>query len=308
MESYEKIPAFDIKSSLEKIGLGNVQKVELSEEYFVWAENNLEPEVCTALKENYTSLDVHKYTYLSDGLNIAGFLWTPKHIEHPLPLIVWNRGGTGEYGSTGERTGIAYSNIACDLAKYGAVVVGSEYRGGVGSEGKDEWGGADVTDVVTLKKIADTLPFVSSPDALIAGESRGGMMSYQLASKEEWVKGIISLSGTTDLVASAAEDPIMNDVFNKAFGGSTEEMQKRSAVYFYNEIPKDTPILILHGAKDERVSIEQVRVLHTHLEESGHAVEYHEFLEGDHGFYNHSSPYRKEVESILEHFVREHTR
>lgn len=307
MKSYERPLTFNIKSSLEKAGVTNVEKVELSNEYFVWAEANLEPEVFMALRENYESLDVHKYTYLSDGLTIAGFMWVPKNIDRSLPLIVWNRGGTGEYGSTGELIGTAYTTTACDLAKNGAIVVGSEYRGGVGSEGNDECGGADLHDVVVLKELVDTLPFIATTQALVAGVSRGGMMSYQLAAKMKWVKGIISLSGTTDLVTSAKEDPGMNEVFKKAFGGSIKEMEKRSAVYFYNEIPKDLPILILHGTKDERVSIEQVRALDTRLEESGHSVEYHEFPQGDHGFYNHS-PYRKEVELILECFVREHTR
>jgi dipeptidyl aminopeptidase/acylaminoacyl peptidase len=304
MESYEELPTYNIETSLEKVGFTDIQKVELNEQYLAWAKENLEPEVFTALKENYESLDVHKYKYLSDGLAIAGYLWTPKNMHHSLPLTIWNRGGTGEYGSIGERVGTPYTSFACELAKLNSVVIGSEYRGGVDSEGHDEHGGTDLNDVVTLKALADSLPFVATKQALVAGVSRGGMMSYQLATKADWVKGVISLSGTTDLISSAEEDPGMKNVYLKSFGGSKDEMKKRSAVHFYNEIPKDLPILVLHGTKDERVSVEQVRTLHTLLKESDHTVEYHEFPEGNHGFYGQSSPYRDEVKSIIEHFIQ----
>lgn len=299
-KSNEKIPAFSIQAELEKIPeISHVSKVRLSQEYLSWAEATLPTEIYEEICKNYALLDVHKYHYTSDNLSIAGYIWVPKNITEALPITVWNRGGTCEYGSTGERIGTAYSNTACELARMGTVVVASEYRGGHDSEGNDEWGGADLRDVVRVKEIADKLPFCKSGKALVAGVSRGGMMSYLLASQETWVKAVISLSGTTDLIESAQTDPTMKEVFAERFGGSQEDLIRRSATYFYPKIPKDLPLLILHGTADDRVSVEQVRHLHELLKVDGHTVEYHEFPEADHALH----PYKKEISKIIKEFV-----
>ena len=126
-------------------------------------------------------------------------------------------------------------------------------------------------------------------------------MSFLLAAKEPWVKKVISIAGATDLVASANERPEMQEVFNESFGGSEEEMQKRSVVEFYPEIPTDLPILIIQGAADDRVSVGQARKLNHLLSESGHQVEYHEFADGDHILH----PHKKEVSEILSHFLKD---
>ncbi len=305
MESVEHGPRYNIQKSLEGVGITNVEKIELSEEYFEWAKENLEPEVYAAMVENHATIDVHRYTYLSEGLNIAGYLWTPKVMTRKLPLAIWNRGGTREFGSTGELAGTAFLNIPCDLVKQDMVVIGSEYRGGVGSEGKDEWGGGDLDDVSEVKEIADQLPFIQSEKAIVVGHSRGGMMSYLLASKKSWVKAVVSLSGTTDLMMCVHERPEMQEIFDTCFGGSEEEMKKRSATTFYNDIPKDLPLLIMHSADDMRVSVEQVQKLHHLLKTSGHTVEYHEFPSGGHGFHTVGSPQRDEALEIIKRFVKD---
>lgn len=306
MESFEQEPGFNVQAALEQVpGVSEVQAVELDEEYFAWARENLSPEVYENIKTNYESLDARRYRYLSDGLSINGYIWTPKEMNQQLPLVVWNRGGTREYGSIGERQGTAYADIPCDLARQGAVVVASEYRGGLGCEGEDEWGGDDLRDVVRVKEIADQLPFCTPGEAIVAGASRGGMMSYLLAAREPWVKAVISLAGTADLITSAQDDPDMKRIYEECFGGSEEEMKKRSATHFYPDIPKELPILMMHGLQDDRVSVEQARKLHELLRVSGHNVEYHEFPGAGHTFYSAESPQRKEAMEIMQRFLRE---
>lgn len=294
--------------ALEQIeGVSDVKKVELDSAYFDWAEKNLQPEIYEAIKKNYESVEAHKYKYISDGLSVTGYVWTPKEIKNPLPVIIWNRGGTREMGSIGNedgKRGPLFINFPCDLAQQGAIVVASEYRGGLNSEGKDEWGGADLNDVVKIKEIADQLPMSKSGKAIVAGHSRGGMMSYLLASKQSWVKGLISIGGTADLLMSGEERPEMQEIFEQCFGGSDEEKKKRSATYFYEEIPKNLPMLIIQGFIDDRVSVEQVRKLNELLKESGHNVEYHELLGAGHVPHDIRSPYRKETLEIVEEFLK----
>lgn len=296
------------QKSLEQIeGVSDVEKVELGSTYFDWAKNNLSPEIYETIKKNSESVEIHKYKYISDGLSITGYIWTPKETKEPLPIIVWNRGGTRAMGSIGNeegKCGPMFLELACDLAQQGAVVVASEYRGGFDSEGKDEWGGSDLDDVVKIKEIADKLPICKSGKAIVAGHSRGGMMSYLLASKEPWVKGVISIGGTTDLVMSAEERPEMQEIFEECFGGSEEEKKKRSATYFYEKIPKELPMLIIQGFTDERVSVEQVRKLNQLLKESDHNVEYHELLGAGHTPHSIKSPYRKDTLEIIKNFLK----
>lgn len=309
MKHFEQIPNFNIKNSLEKIpGVSDVQKIELDADYFEWAKDKLSPEEYETIKTNYETLEAHKFKYLSDGLSIPGFIYNPKEMKHQLPITVWNRGGTNEIGSIDNaegKRGPLYANTPCELAKTGTVVVASEYRGGLGSEGKDEWGGADLNDVIRIKEIADKLPMCKPGKAIVAGVSRGGMMSYMLAAKEPWVKAVISLSGTTDLIDLVKERPEMGEVFTEAFGGGEEEMKKRSATHFYQSIPKETSILIMHGAKDERVSVEQPRKLAKLLLSDGHAVQYHEFPdEGHASFSDPNNPHHEDMNKIIELFMK----
>ncbi len=304
MESFEQKPIFNIEESLGKIeGVSDVKKIELDKDYFDSMSNKIDPEVLENIKDNYSKLEAYNFKYSSDGLLISGFIWSPKNIKEKLSVVIWNRGGTGEFSGIGKNRGSIFTTFPCELAKNNAIVMASEYRGGIGSEGKDTWGGDDINDVVKIKEIASKLPMCKPGKSIVAGYSRGGMMSYLLAKKEPWVKAVISLAGTTDLIDSAKERPEMYEVFEEAFGGAREEMEKRSATSFYNEIPKDLPILMLHGTNDERVSIDQARKLYELLNESGHNVEYKEFENADHYFYALKSPQYKETIGIVKDFL-----
>lgn len=303
----EKKAPFNVQASLESVpGVTNVRKMEIDDEYLAWAKANIEsPEQYESIKANGAALDVYKYTYLSDGLAIAGLMWVPKNMDHALPLVIWNRGGTREYGALGKNRAMMFDVLPCEIAKEGNIVAASEYRGGFESEGEDEWGGGDVRDVVHLKEIVDKLPMVQPGKIVVAGHSRGGMMTYMLAAGQPWVKKVIVLGGTADIADSAKERPDMAAIFQESFGGSEEEMHKRSATHFYQEIPKDLPILIVHGSGDDRVSVNEARKLRELLVESGHNVEYHEIPGGSHYFFSSNDPDRDASRAIIKRFLKE---
>jgi dipeptidyl aminopeptidase/acylaminoacyl peptidase len=257
------------------------------------------------IEQNYKTIDAYNYKYLSDGLMVSGYLWTPKEIKEKLPVVVWNRGSGGVIGSIAETEGGVYLDVPSQLAQQNVIVVASDYRGGIGSEGKDEWGGKDLDDVIRAKEIADQLPMSLAGKSIVVGKSRGGMMSYMLAAKEPWVKAVISLAGPTNLVQSLEERPEMVEILKEAFGASENELKKRSATEFYRDIPKNIPILIMHAADDVRVSVDQVRKLNDLLKENGNTVEYHEFQDGGHGFNNPGNPHAKEVSEIMNRFIKE---
>jgi dipeptidyl aminopeptidase/acylaminoacyl peptidase len=88
-----------------------------------------------------------RIAYRSGGLRIVGFIYKPKHTTgRKLPAIIFNRGGTADFGAIEPEELVTFYF----WAKEGFVVLASNYRGGGGSEGVDEWGGRDVDDVMNL--------------------------------------------------------------------------------------------------------------------------------------------------------------
>ncbi|PTT98714.1 hypothetical protein DBR45_31720, partial [Pseudomonas sp. HMWF031] len=93
--------------------------------------------------------------YESDGLKISGVMVSPKHVgDKKLPVIIYNRGGNHKHNVTR----IAVVERLMPLAQQGYIVLASNYRGAKFSQGKDEFGGADVNDVLRLIEIAKQLP------------------------------------------------------------------------------------------------------------------------------------------------------
>jgi dipeptidyl aminopeptidase/acylaminoacyl peptidase len=123
---------------------------------------------------------VTRIVYSSDGLRIRGFIVAPKRRNHPLPVVIWCRGGIAEFGmvTTGDLA------IMSNWARRRYLILASQYRGSTGSEGHDEEGGADIRDVMALIKIAQRMPEADATNIFLYGYSRGGMMAYEILATE----------------------------------------------------------------------------------------------------------------------------
>ena len=97
-------------------------------------------------------VDLFKICYECDGCRVMGFAAFPKDIQGEIPAVIFNRGGNREFG-------ILHPNAVCRLAARGYAALGSQYRGNAGGTGLEEFGGADVNDVIRLIDIALELPF-----------------------------------------------------------------------------------------------------------------------------------------------------
>ncbi len=136
-------------------------------------------------------VDMREITYLSDGLRIKGFVLAPKK-EGRYPVLMWNRGGCRENVGVLTRYGLA--RWVAPFADWGYVVVGSQYRGAPGSEGKDEFGGADVNDVMNLLPLLEALPNADPSRIGMAGFSRGALMTYLALTKTDRIKAAMVAS------------------------------------------------------------------------------------------------------------------
>jgi len=227
----------------------SVEKVKLTKQI----TDLLGIELSAKARNNQRKINAYRFTYKVDGLGINGFAITPKTLKGVMPCIVYNRGGSADFGVI--KTGWLFTGIAAELAKAGYIVLATQYRGGGGSEGVDEMGGADVKDMMALRRFVKHLPSIDEKRVGMYGGSRGGMMTYLAISKKSpWVHAAVTVSGLANMIENQKYRPQMRQHYKKFFGGSREEMIKRSAALWPERFSKNVPILLMFGTSDWRVS------------------------------------------------------
>jgi dipeptidyl aminopeptidase/acylaminoacyl peptidase len=201
----------------------------------------------------HVGFECRSIRYLSDGLEINGFIYKPVNTAgKSLPIVIMNRGGNRDY-SAWKPWG--FYKWAYPYAQAGFVVLASQYRGGGGSQGQDEFGGADVNDVLNLISVAKSLEYANPNKIFMHGYSRGGMMAYLSIRRKAPIRAAAVLSGISDYEQNFKDRPEMRNEFVETVPGFTEHeaesIRDRSAVHWVQEI--NVPVLLLHGTADWRV-------------------------------------------------------
>jgi dipeptidyl aminopeptidase/acylaminoacyl peptidase len=236
---------------------------------------------------------VEKITYISDDLKVNGYLAYPKDTSKKYPCIIWCRGGFGNAGAIDEFNA---RGIFGQIASWGYVVFSSQYRGNAGSEGKDEFGGADLNDILNLIPAANELEFADTNLWGIEGWSRGGMMTYLALTRLDFFKCAVISGGIANLGCNANESKFMHHLYERVVGNDEVQIKKmcseRSIINFPEKLCATTPILILHGNKDTRVLPHDSIDLASKLLNLNFPFRLILFEEGDHFLKGH----RKEVD------------
>jgi dipeptidyl aminopeptidase/acylaminoacyl peptidase len=200
----------------------------------------------------YRGFECRQITYASGGLKIAGLLWKPKDTRGKrLPLLIALRGGRNTFGAMEPWRYWGWH----DFLKAGYVVLATQYRGGLGSEGKDGFGSpGDLDDVRNLVPLAKSLGYVDTDQVFMHGGSRGGMQAYMLARSGMPLKAMAIRAGMANLHESYKRRPLLKP--------DTEEMMtdfatdpagatdRRSAALWAHEIK--VPTILFHGSDDWR--------------------------------------------------------
>lgn len=208
-------------------------------------------------KEKYSYLNnivLEEIIYESDGNKVKGYIAYPKE-KGKYPGIIYNRGGNLDFGSLNI---FKATFILAKVASWGYVVVGSQYRGNAGGEGgKDEFGGAEVNDILNLIPLLGNMEQTDTSKLGIYGWSRGGMMTYLTLTKTNQFKAAIVGGGLSDLYMMKKTRPVMEEVYEDLIpdykNHKEKSLDERSAIKFINKISKTTPILMVHGTADWRV-------------------------------------------------------
>ena len=244
-------------------------------------------------KDVYENTIVEKITYLSDGLKVKGYLAYPGGSDgKKFPCIIWNRGGYENKGAIDKFSARGMYGL---IASWGYVVFASQYRGNVGSEGKEEFGGNDVKDILNLIPLADEIPFADKNKWGMEGWSRGGMMTYLTLLKNSNFKCAVLVGAISNLKDYVLTSDNRNSIYKKIIGEEDFEkkLDERTIINFVDKLP-DIPYLLMHGKADETVPVEQTIEIAKRFDENNLTYELKLFEEGDH----YLKKYRKEVDEL----------
>jgi len=211
--------------------------------------------------ENWKHLDclnLFDITYLSDGLKVKGYLMEPK-ANGKYPCVIYNRGGNRDFGML---TPTRITASSSKLASKGYVIIASNYRGVDGGEGIEEFGGADVNDVLNLIPALSHIEKADTSRIGMYGWSRGGMMTYIALTKTNKIKAAVVGGALSDAYHNIRERPemeskVLAELIPNYEVDKEAELEKRSAIKWADKFPKNVPILMMHGNADWRVKAEQ---------------------------------------------------
>ena len=214
----------------------------------------------------------YQILYYVDGCTVSAFISVPKdYTAKSYPTIIYNRGGNGNF-SANNATSIASYAYTTDC-----IVIASNYRETVPGNGKDEFGGNDVHDVVFWMDMLPQLDFVNKDDVYMIGESRGGMQTCLslLEDDKNVIKAAACVSGVYDVTNSYNSREDMREMLARRIGGTPEECPeeyaKRSAVTFADKI--NTPLILVHSTGDTQVPYTQAQAFASELASAGKTYE-----------------------------------
>lgn len=236
-----------------------------------------------------TAYEIRDIRYRSGGLTVRGMLIRPKNTAGKTwPAIIFNRGGTGDYGRIGnygvpckqESDPCLYAVDLLMLAERGFVVIASDYRFHGPTGKRDEWGGRDVDDVLNLVPTLQSLGYVDSRRLYMLGQSRGGTMTYIALGRGAPVRAAAVIAGPSRLSADTHAF-IHGDWFlngNEWFDGAPNvwpgyatsadsQYAERSGALWPERI--HAPLLILHSRTDPLVPVTQALAMATALQAHG---------------------------------------
>lgn len=226
----------------------------------------------------------YKFTYNSDGFDVKAYISIPLDCssENPKECILYNRGGNFKIGL------LTDTDTAKICTATGRVVIASQYRGCDSGTGKDEFGGADLNDIITLVDFCEnTFDFTTMTDFCTAGVSRGGMMSYMLARCDQRVKRIIAISAVSNLTKVYNEREDMHPLLEECIGGPPQllplEYENRSVIFWANEIT--IPVLMIHSKGDVQVSYSQAEELKAQFDKNNTPCKFISYNDSTHGFH-----------------------
>ena len=260
--------------------------------------------------EEFSYLDdvkLDEITYVSDGLRVTGHLVTPRGAG-PYPCVIYNRGGNREFGANSPERVV---RRLARMASWGYVVIASQYRGNAGGEGREEFGGAEIADVLNLVPLLESLgPRADATRIGMVGYSRGGLMTYLALAKTDRLAAAVVGAGVTDSFFGIEDRPEMEEyVYSQLvpdyWHDKEAALAARSPILWPEKLCKTTPILLLQGSADWRVHPTEGLRMADALFAARHPFRFVFFEGGDHGLSEHRDEVGRLTRDWLDRYVRD---
>ncbi|MGH1338953.1 MAG: alpha/beta hydrolase family protein [Aureispira sp.] len=230
-------------------------KIDLSEIPPIWNKVSEGGSLITNY-QHLAKINFYVIVYKSDSLLVNGIIAEPKE-EGTFPVIIFNRGGNKEIGKMAKaKTLHSLIRTSAKLVAEGYLVIASCYRE------EDEFGGNDLNDVLYLAETVKSIPKADPKRIGMFGWSRGGMMTYLALKKVRYIKTAVIGNGPSDMEAIIKARPKMESMVCAKLIPNYKEhkkeaLQKRSVIYWANQLDKNASLLLLCGTKDKQVNPNQ---------------------------------------------------
>lgn len=246
-----------------------------------------------------------------DGLEIHGYLTRPLGSEGKrLPLILHPHGGPH-----GPRDEWGFNPEVQFLANRGYAVLQVNFRGSGGygrafeEKGYRAWGTTMIDDMTDAVDWAVARGMADPKRLCVYGASYGGYASLQSVVREPTkYRCAIGYVGLYDMSLWMRDSDVSEEEFGRnyqrrVFPESQAGRDEQSPARNVDRI--QVPLMLVHGAKDERVPISQYNELMSSLKAAGKAPEVTivEAKEG-HGFYDYDN--QVELYTAMEAFLAKH--
>lgn len=223
-------------------------------------------------------VELYEIVYISGGLRVKGMLAQPAK-EGTYDGFLYLRGGIKGVGM------VRPARIA-QFAQEGFIVFAPYYRGNRGGEGNEDFAGDDREDALSAYRFLEKYERVHNGRIHVFGFSRGGVMALFTGIEMKEVTSIVTWGGVSDMFLTYEERKDLRRMMKRVIGGSPnkypERYEWRTPLYEIEEI--SAPVLIIHGKKDQNVSIDHAYRLEKRLKEAGKSVESYYFSAYTHYF------------------------
>jgi acetyl esterase/lipase len=233
------------------------------------------------------------------GQQLRMDLYVPR-TEKPAPVVIWIFGGSWKFGSKSFHVNVR------DLTRHGIAVASIEYR--LSGKAKHPAQLDDCRSALHWLR-ENGGRFGIDPHRIgVSGESAGGHLAALLGNLEgaPRIRAVFAMYPPTDLVILGRKyaNPYGPTNIDLLLGGPLEEKLAMAAKASpVNQVRRSSPpFLLIHGARDELVPIEQSEMLKRKLENAGVPVRLIVVPNKEHWFFLNKEQVSEVAEFFLAHF------
>ena len=207
--------------------------------------------------------------------------WTKPVEQGPWPAVLFIHGHQEQLRNGGEA--FVSTGRLGSMASRGYVAASLSQPGYGNSDGPPDFCGPFTQDAVLV--VIDFLrhkPFVDPNKVVLYGYSRGAIVASMVATKDPQLAAVVLGAGAYNFF-SWYPTPLRGIDANieREAGTSAEAFRSRSAIYHADKIK--VPVLLLHGAQDERIPVQQTEAFAEQLKAHGIDVKLKIFPNTRHG-------------------------